>query len=112
MVTWLRGLAPIVMVIPIVIRNTERRLVEALELAGAVTPETATKLPLTNFLKKWVFRRLLTANAAGETMMQLQYLKVVEYAEFRARRRRRALLVIPVVLALGFYAFWRATHPQ
>ena len=112
MVTWLRGLAPIVMVIPIVIRNTERRLVDALELAGAVTPETATQLPLTNFLKKWVFRRLLTANAVGETMMQLQYLKVVEYAEFRSRRKRRALLLVPVVLALGFYAYWRSTHTQ
>lgn len=111
MVTWLRALAPVAMVAAIAVRNTERRLVDALELAGAVTPETATKLPLTNFLKKWVFRRLLTANAAGETMMQLQYLKVVEYAEFRSRRRRRALLVIPVVLALGFYAYWRSTHP-
>lgn len=111
MVTWLRAVAPVVMVAAIAVRNTERRLVDALELAGAVTPETATKLPLTNFLKKWVFRRLLTANAAGETMMQLQYLKVVEYAEFRARRKRRALLLVPVVLALGFYAYWRSTHP-
>ena len=112
MVTWLRGLAPVVMVAAIAVRNTERRLVDALELAGAVTPETATKLPLTNFLKKWVFRRLLNVGAAGETMMQLQYLKVVEYAGFRARRRRRALLVIPVVIALGYFAYWRSTHPQ
>ncbi len=111
MVTWLRALAPVAMVVAIAIRTTERRLVEALELAGAVTPETATKLPLTNFLKKWVFRRLLTANAAGETMMQLQSLKVDEYAEYRAQRRRRALLVIPVVIALGLYAYYRSTHP-
>ena len=111
MVTWLRAFAPVVMVAAIAVRSTERRLVEALELAGAVTAETATKLPLTNFLKQWVFRRLLTANAAGETMMQLQYLKVVEYAEFRARRRRRVLLLIPLVVALGAYAFYRSRNP-
>lgn len=111
MVTWLRAIAPAVMVVAIAIRTTERRLVEALELAGAVTPETATALPLGNFLKKWVFRRLLDAGAAGETMMQTQYLKVVEYAEYRARRRRRALLVIPVVVALGVYAYYRSRNP-
>jgi hypothetical protein len=107
----LRAAAPAVRVVVIAIRATERRLVDTLELAGAVTPETATKLPLTNFLRKWVFRRLLNAGAAGETMLQLQYIKVVEYAAFRARRRRRALLVIPFVVALGAYAYFRTQNP-
>lgn len=111
MVTWLRALAPVVMVAAIGIRKTERRLVDALELAGAVTPENAIKLPLDNFLRKWVFRRLLTQDAAGETMMQLQYLKVQGYAAFRARRRKRALWVLVFVVALGAYAYYRSTHP-
>src|SRR5574338_984459 len=100
MVTWLRAFAPVVMVTAIAVRNTERKLVDALELAGAVTPETATRLGLDNIFQKWIFRRLLTQDAAGETMMQLPYLKVQGYAAYRSRRRKRALLVIPVVLAL------------
>ena len=108
MVTTLRVLAGAVMAGAIAMRAQERRLVEALELAGAVTPETATALPLTNFFRKLVFRRLLNVGAVGETMMQRQYLKVVEYAAWRARRRKRALLVLPIVLALVAFAYLRA----
>ncbi len=111
MSTLLRGLAPAVMVAAIALRTGERRVVEALESAGAIDPEHAIKLPLTNFLRTWHFRRLLNVGAVGETMMQLQYLKVAEYAAYRQRRRRRALYVIPVVLLLGFYAYYRSTHP-
>ena len=55
-----------------------------------------------------IFRRLLNAGVVGETMMQLQYLKVVEYAEWRARRRRRALLVLPLIIAVVAYAYLRS----
>lgn len=110
MVTWLRAFAPAVMVAAIAVRNTERRLVEALELAGAVTPENAVKLPLDNFFKKWIFRRLLTQDAAGETMMQLQYLKVQGYAAYRGRRRKRALVAVAIIVALGVYAYLRRTN--
>jgi hypothetical protein len=109
--TYLRVLAGAVMAGAIAMRAQERRLVEALELAGAVTPETATKLPLTNLFPKMIFRRLLNVGAVGETMMQLQYLRVVEYAAWRARRRRRALLVLPVILALVAYAYLRSRNP-
>ena len=99
MVTSARILAGVVLAGAVAMRAQERRLVEALELAGAVTPETATPLPLTNFFSKMVFRRLLNAGAVGETMMQLQYLKVVEYTEWRGRRRRRALVILPLLVA-------------
>ncbi len=106
MSVWLRPVAGLVFVAALVVRTTERRLVNALELAGAVTPENAIKLPLTNFLKKWMFRRLLNAGAVGETMAQLQYINVVGYAEYRSRRRRRALFIIPVIVALGLLDYF------
>ena len=111
MVEWVRALSGAVVVVAIAIRMGERRIVDALMRAGAVDAGTATELPLTTFIAKWHFRRLLNAGVAGETMMMRQYLKVVEYAEWRARRRRRALLVLPVVLALAAYVYFRTRAP-
>lgn len=105
---WLQPVAGTVLVAAVAFRAGERRLVTALELADATSPERAVKLPLTNVVTKWIFRRLLNAGAAGETMMQLQYLKVREYAEFRGRRRRRALLILPVILTLAFLFYLRS----
>src|SRR5258705_6673727 len=101
MSVWLRPVASVVMVAAIAVRTTERHLVNALELAGAVTPENATQLGRTNFLKRWLFQRLLKAGAVGETAAGLQYIHVVGYAEYPARRPRRALtIVLPLAIAL------------
>ena len=106
MSVWLRLVAGVVFIAALAVRATERHMVNALELAGAVTPENAIKLPLTSFLKKWMFRRLLNAGAVGETMAQLQYINVVGYAEYRGRRRRRAFFIIPVVATLVLLAYY------
>lgn len=104
---WVRVLGAVVLGGALAVRTAERRIIDALELSGAVTPETATKLPLTSFLRKMIFRRLLNAGAVGETMMQLQYLDVLGYDAFQSRRRRRAFIVIPLILALGLYSYLR-----
>ena len=104
---WVRLLGAVAIGTAFAVRTGERRIIDALELAGAVTPETATKLPLTSFLRKMIFRRLLNVGAVGETMMQLQYLDVPGYAAFQSRRRRRAFIVIPLILALGLYSYFR-----
>ena len=93
------------------IRRTERQLIDALEAVGAVTPETATALPLTNWLKKQLFRRLQNGGAVGETAEMKQYLNVVGYAAYRRRRRVRAFVAILIVAALGVYAYFRTAHP-
>lgn len=110
MLVWVKWIAWIVAGLAIGARIGERRIVEALEAKGAVDPETATKLPLTNFVRKWHFRRLLNVGAVGETMMQLQYIKVVEYAAYRSRRRRRALIILPLVLGLGLLFYLLRTR--
>ena len=93
------------------VRRTERGLIDALEAAGAVTPETATALPLTNWLKKMLFRRLLNGGAVGETMEMKQYLNVVGYAAYRRRRMLRGLVAALLVAALGAYFYFRSRNP-
>ena len=97
-------------VLAVAIRRTERGLIDALEAAGAVTPETATPLPLTNWLKKQLFRRLLNGGAVGETQEMKQYLDVVGYAAYRKRRMLRGLVVVLVVAIVGAVLYFRSTH--
>lgn len=111
MVIWLRPLTGVVFLGAIALRVSERRIVEALEAAGATEADRATGLTLSNPLRRWQFHRLLAAGAVGETMDARAYLNLPAYAAYRSRRRRRALLVIPVVLLLGFIAYYRSTHP-
>lgn len=93
------------------IRRTERGIIDALEAAGAVTPENAVALPLTNWLRRQLFQRLLNGRAVGQTADQKQYLDVVGYAAYRHRRRMRALVVGLIVIAIGAYAYLRSPHP-
>ena len=97
-------------VLAVAIRRTERGLIDALEAAGAVTPETATALPLTNWLKKQLFRRLLNGGAVGETQEMRQYLDVVGFAAYRKRRMLRGLVVVLVVAIVGAVLYFRSTH--
>lgn len=88
------------------VRRTERGIVDELEGAGAVSPEQAIPLQLSFWLRKSLFRRLLDAGAVGETQEMKQYLDVVGYAAFRARRRQRAFIVLAiagVLLALVYF---------
>ena len=93
------------------IRRTERGIIDALEAAGAVTPENAIDLPLSNWLKRQLFQRLLNGGAVGETAAQKRYVDVVGCAAYRRRRQMRALVVIVIALAIGAYFYFRSPHP-
>jgi len=93
------------------IRRTERGLIDALEAKGAVTPENAVDLPLTNWFKQQLFQRLRNAGAVGETADQKRYLNVIGYEAYKHRRRIRALVAGLVVVALGVYFYLRSPHP-
>jgi len=93
------------------IRRTERGIIDALEAAGAVTPENAIPLPLTSWLKRQLFQRLLNGGAVGQTADQKQYVDVVGYAAYRRRRQMRALVVGLIVIAIGAYFYFRSPHP-
>ncbi len=92
------------------VRRTERGLIDALEASGAVTPEQAIALPLTNWLKKMLFRRLLNGGAVGETMEMKQYLNVVGYAAYRRRRMLRGLVAALIAILIGGYLYLRSRH--
>ena len=108
MQVWARALASTAVLFAIAMRVGERRVVEALEGAGAVDPATATKLPLDGFTRKWPFRRLRNAGVVGETMDQSQYIKIVEYVAYQRRRRMRALGAVGVIVLVGLFLYLRS----
>lgn len=89
------------------IRRTERGIIDELEAGGAVTPEQAIPLGLSFWFRKAIFRRLLNGGAVGETQEMKQYLEVVGYAHFRARRRKRALIVLGIAVVILALAYFR-----
>jgi hypothetical protein len=111
MFPWLRPLTGLVFVAALAIRVSERTIVEGLEAAGALGPESAKDFPLTNFLRRWVFGRLFAAGAVGVTTGEQRYINVPVYAAYRQKRRRRALFIIPVIVALGVLAYFLSPHP-
>lgn len=93
------------------IRKAERGIIDALEDAGAVTPETATPLALTGWLKQVLYRRLLHGGAVGETAHGTQYVNVVGYAAYRHNRRMRALVAVGIVALIALYFYYRSRNP-
>lgn len=89
------------------IRREERRLVDRLRDRNALTRERASALSVSGLVQTWVYERLVrnevirTANAGA-------YLDESGYAAFRNRRRRRAAVVLGI-LVVGMAAFyaWR-----
>lgn len=106
---------PIVALVAVIvggtIRKTERSIIDALEDAGAVTPENAIDLPLSGWLKQQLFRRLLNGGAVSETADQKRYLNVVGYAAYRNRRRLRALVAVGLVALIALYFYYRSRNP-
>jgi hypothetical protein len=106
MLQLLRPLAFLPIIVVAKIRRDERRLVEWFRARGALDAERAVTLKATDGIAGWLHRRLQNAGvirAAGARY----YFDESSYAIFRARRRRRATVVLASVLvaiAIGVFA--------
>jgi hypothetical protein len=103
--------AMVAVIVASAIRRAERGIVDALEDAGAVTPDNAIDLPLSNWLKQQLFRRLRNAGAVSEGADQKMYLNVVGYAAYRHHRRMRALVAVGLVALVALYFYYRSRNP-
>ena len=84
---------------------TDRRLVSTLRSSGADRPQNAKPLMARSPLARLRFRRLCDAGVIVQVSDGWCYLDTDAFAAYRRARRRRALVVLAVLLpALG--VFW------
>jgi hypothetical protein len=102
---FLRVLAFLPLLVAARLRQIERRTIARVTEAGADTAERAVLLEDTGQLGAFVQRRLERAGALIAAGNDRYYFDRAAYAAFRGRRRKRALVVI-TVLVIGLIAFY------
>lgn len=100
MLPLLRLLAFIPLVIAARLRGIERRTIARLHDAGADTAERAILLEDGGPISSFVYRRLGSAGALIAAGKDRYYWSAQGYERFRARRRRRALVMVTLLLAI------------
>lgn len=97
------------LIIALAIRRAERRIRQDLLDAGAVSASAAVPLSTERSLRRKRLRRLIDAGAVREVEPGQYYLDEGEWTRYHHDRRRRALIAVSVVVALGGLAFAVAT---
>jgi len=98
MLEWLQiAVAPLAAV-AVVLRSTERKVLRKLQSVGATSEATATELPRIPRLGRWQLSRLEQSGAVVQVSNSRYYFDPVGYRSFRGRRRKRAAIVVPVLL--------------
>ena len=101
----LRLLTLVIAAAAMALRATDRRLIRTLRSSGADRPQNAKPLTVRSPLARLRFRRLCNAGVIVPVSDGWCYLDPDAYAEYRRTRRRRALVVLAVMLpAIG--VFW------
>jgi hypothetical protein len=68
--------------------------------AGAVSESTAIDVPDGRLLRRWWLSRLTARGVLRTVDPGRMYLDVARYREYRATRRKRALMVVGIVLVV------------
>ena len=104
----LRLIAALGAIAPMALLAAERRLIRFLRRAGADRPQNAKPVTLRSPLARLRFRRLLHAGAIVQVSDGWCYLDPDGYARYRRARRRRALIVLSVMLPAIAVWWWMA----
>jgi len=100
MLEWLQIFAIPIAALAIVLRGTERRVVRRLRSSGATSEVNAVELPRVSWVGRWQLDRLMKSGALVEVGGGLYYFDAMGYSAFRGLRRKRAAIVLPIVLIL------------
>ncbi len=85
---------------------TDRRLIRTLRDAGADRPQNAKPLTVRSPLARLRFRRLSEAGVIVQVSDGWCYLDPDAFAEYRRARRRRALVILAVMLPAIGVVWW------
>jgi hypothetical protein len=88
------------LLIAVILRRTERRVVRRLRSAQAFSPESAIELPRFNALGRWQLSRLQSAGAVVSAEPHGFYFVEEGYSAFRRGRRKRAAAVFSILAAI------------
>lgn len=83
------------------ILHAEHRLARGLSRAGATTPGAAQPVSSTRAIDGRALERLAAAGAVRDAGGGRYWLDEAAYGAYRGERRRRALIAVAVVLAIG-----------
>lgn len=86
--------------IAVALTRAERRLIDHLRRAGAISPATARALPELRGIEEGRLERFLAAGVIREPAPGSYYVDEAVYATFRRDRRALVLSVLGVVLAV------------
>jgi hypothetical protein len=95
--------------IAMAIKRTDRRIRQDLTDAGATSADKAAPLTYRRSLQRRRLERLIGVGAVQVVADGRYYLDAVGWTRYRSDRRRRALIAVSVVFALGGMAFAVAT---
>lgn len=90
-------------------RRAERKLVEHLKMAGAVSPTSTSTLPDLRWMGKRVLSRLIRADVIHEVQAGY-YLDEVKYSAYRARRQKNTIAIMSVVVVAASLVIWWASR--
>jgi hypothetical protein len=102
------GLASFAPILPIFVLVWRiRALIRRFQNLNAVAPESAVSHEELNVRRAVIFRRLVHQGVIGTVGEDRYYLDTDRYQEWRAARRRRALIALALIVIL-FTAAWLA----
>jgi hypothetical protein len=93
----------------VAILGTDRRIVRTLRNAGATEPDRAVTLRDPHALLAWRLRRLIAVGAVAMPAAGSYVLVESGWRAYRARRRRRGLTVLAIVVP-AVLVFWMLTE--
>ena len=103
---WLQVLAAVLTIVAGLLRRAESRVVSILESASATSSTESISLPPMNRLERWQIDRLKSYGAVVGVGNDLFFLDSSTYKSFRAGRRRRIAVGVPVLLATILVLWW------
>ncbi len=98
MLEWLQIAVVPLIAMAAVLRRTEKKVVTELQSVGATCDASAARLPRINRLGRWQVARLERSGAVVAVGDDRYYFDPAGYSAFRGLRRRRAAIVVPVLI--------------
>jgi hypothetical protein len=98
-------------IIAALIVGTDRRIVRSLKEQHALSPDAAVPLPEHGSIWRWRVHRLMGRGVLLLAPTDRVYLDEAAWQAYRSSRRRRALIVLAILLPVAVFLMWMSGRP-